>query len=137
MKNPAANAMPSNVRSLCPSLVQVLTNATFDLQRNIICPIPGPGQKLELGAGLHVWRAFFTSIRPGIGRAFLCFDPAVGLMREPGTLIPILKKIANASNERQLDWTDRSMPPGVRVQLKRFLMGLVVTIKIRDPKIKL
>lgn len=104
----------------------------------MICPFPKTAaDRVTLGQGLDVWRAFFSCIRPGINRVFLNFEPGVGMMRESGNLLAVLKKVAGVQDVAQLDWNDRRMPGDIKIRLKRFLMGLIVTMTIRDPKIKL
>lgn len=50
-------------------------------------------EKKHLGVGLEVWRGYFQSVRPGIGRLLINIDISTGLVRQSGSSLDHLTVI--------------------------------------------
>ncbi|KAJ7141526.1 argonaute-like protein, partial [Mycena filopes] len=68
-----------------------------------------------IGAGLVLWRGYFQSIRPAVGRLLINVDISTGVMYKPGPLIRLCLDFFNQSNPRVLAglstrrWRDLSL----------------------------
>ncbi|GAA6043764.1 hypothetical protein JCM8097_006662 [Rhodosporidiobolus ruineniae] len=88
-------------------------------------PPVGPGS-------VEYWRGYYTSLRPGIGRAFINVDLTAAPMFAPGNLAEVILELAKLDVHR-LQLTDLSrMPPQVRLKLGRILKGIRITRTVRD-----
>lgn len=85
-------------------------------------------ETLSLGGGLEVWRGYFQSVRPGIGRMFINVDISTALMFKPGPLISICLEVLGKSDLAALD-PRRNFGERDRLMLQRFLAGARVLIK--------
>jgi len=79
----------------------------------------------ELGGGIVLWRGYFQSIRPGIGRMLVNVDISTGMMYKPGQLIQLCLDFLGQRDPRMLS-PARGMPDRERLRLQRFLSGLKV-----------
>ncbi|KAF9035930.1 argonaute-like protein [Panaeolus papilionaceus] len=89
-----------------------------------------PDGSRNIGKGLALWRGYFQSIRPAVGRMYVNVDIATALMYKPGPLIPVvldyfefrdsdfprLQQLTDPARERQ------------RLLLSRFLMGVRMSL---------
>lgn len=88
----------------------------------------------DIGSGLVLWRGYFQSVRPAIGRMLINIDISTGTMYKPGSLISLclqflrkednnvqaLARIAGAAG-RGVGISDRD-----RLALQRFISGIRV-----------
>lgn len=71
-----------------------------------------------------MWRGYFQSVRPGIGRMFINVDISTGMMYKSGRLIDLALEFFNkGKNPNVLDPT-RGLPPTERLRLSKFIQGL-------------
>jgi eukaryotic translation initiation factor 2C len=86
----------------------------------------------NIGRGLTLWRGYFQSIRPALGRMLTNVDISTGLMYKPGPLIDLCLEFLNSRNPMDLT---RNLAPRARRDLKNFLSGIRVATKdARNPQ---
>ncbi|KZW04251.1 eukaryotic translation initiation factor 2C [Exidia glandulosa HHB12029] len=94
-----------------------------------------PRETKDIGAGIVLWRGYFQSVRPAVGRMLVNIDISTGTMYKPGILYPIAMDIMGFNDPGQLyagKFTDRDA-----VKLSRFLSGvrvLSVLDKTKPPR---
>ncbi|KAF9261759.1 Piwi-domain-containing protein [Marasmius fiardii PR-910] len=92
--------------------------------------------KKDLGEGYQVWRGYFQSARPGIGRLLLNVDTAVALMYAPGPLIGLCLqffRIGGPNPNPNLLSPQHGLTAQRREDLQVFLVGLEVEIAGATP----
>ncbi|KAJ7918211.1 argonaute-like protein [Mycena leptocephala] len=74
-----------------------------------------------IGAGLVLWRGYFQSIRPAVGRMLINIDISTGVMYQPGELIKLCLSFLNVNDPLVLSGRldDRR-----RIRLGRFIAGV-------------
>ncbi|KAJ7932831.1 argonaute-like protein [Mycena leptocephala] len=82
-----------------------------------------PGETRNIGGGLILWRGYFQSIRPAIGRMLINVDISTGVMYQAGPLIDLCLAFVGRNNPGLLT---RQMPDRERVALGRFITGIRV-----------
>ena len=86
------------------------------------------GETRDIGGGIVLWRGYFQSVRPAIGRMLINVDISTGAMYMPGPLIGLALAYLNLpSNGPDALAPRRGLPDMERVRLQRFIMGLKVT----------
>ncbi|KNZ77926.1 Protein argonaute-2 [Termitomyces sp. J132] len=80
----------------------------------------------NIGMGIVLWRGFFQSVRPGIGRMLINVDISTGMMYKPGNLIDLCLDFFEKQNPNLLA-PSAGLPDRERLRLQRFLIGLKVT----------
>ncbi|KAK7695892.1 hypothetical protein QCA50_000531 [Cerrena zonata] len=91
-------------------------------------------EKKEIkNSGLVLWRGYFQSVRPAIGRMLINIDISTGTMYKPGSLISLcLLFLKSANNVQALSRTVGAAGRGVgiserdRLALQRFISGIRV-----------
>ena len=86
-----------------------------------------PSEELDMGQGVVLWRGYFQSIRPAIGRMLINVDTSMGAMYKPGPLIDLaLAFLRRPGNPAVLaptsGFTDRE-----RIRLQGFISGMKIT----------
>ncbi|KAF5387029.1 hypothetical protein D9615_002113 [Tricholomella constricta] len=81
----------------------------------------------DIGKGIELWRGYFQSVRPGIGRMLINVDISTGMMYKPGPLISLCLEFLGQTKPEMLS-PARGMPDRERLRLQRFLSGLRVAI---------
>ena len=82
----------------------------------------------DIGGGIVLWRGYFQSVRPAIGRMLINVDISTGAMFMPGPLIGLaLSHLNLASNRPDALAPRRGLPDRERVRLQRFITGLKIT----------
>ena len=82
----------------------------------------------DIGGGIVLWRGYFQSVRPAIGRMLINVDISTGTMFMPGPLIGLaLAHLNLAPNRADTLAPRRGLPDGERVRLQRFITGLKIT----------
>ncbi|CDO71261.1 hypothetical protein BN946_scf184908.g18 [Trametes cinnabarina] len=82
-------------------------------------------EQRDTGSGVVLWRGYFQSIRPAIGRMLINLDISTGMMYKPG---PLLRTAGE-----HLGFNDMSRlvrEPRERIKLQRFLAGLRIIVEI-------
>ena len=85
----------------------------------------------DIGGGLVLWRGYFQSIRPAVGRMLINVDISTGVMYKKGPLLELCKEFIERSDPNALA-PRRGFPDRERVKLQRFLTGIRIWTK--NPK---
>jgi len=80
----------------------------------------------DIGSGIVLWRGYFQSVRPAIGRMLINVDISTGAMFMPGPLIGLALAHLNLNRPDALA-PRRGLPDRERVRLQRFITGLRIT----------
>ncbi|KAJ7172992.1 argonaute-like protein [Mycena crocata] len=86
-----------------------------------------PQNSRNIGAGLVLWRGYFQSIRPAIGKMLINVDISTGVMYQPGALIDLCRSYLDLRDPLMLS---QQMPDRIRLRLQRFLVG--IRVETRD-----
>jgi len=81
--------------------------------------------KRPLRGGLELWRGYFQSIRPSMGKMIVNLDISTGLMYKPGPLINLCLDFFGKNDPNILS-PKRGLPDRERLRLQRFLSNLRV-----------
>lgn len=81
-----------------------------------------------VGQGIELWRGYFQSIRPTIGRVILNVDIATGLCYLRGPLINLALEFFQKTDPNVLA-PSRGLPDAQRLRLQRFISGIRVRVK--------
>ncbi|KAF8627134.1 hypothetical protein AX17_006353 [Amanita inopinata Kibby_2008] len=91
-------------------------------------------QRRQVGGGLELWRGFFQSIRPAIGKLVLNVDISTGMMFKPGPLIGLcLEFLGRTNTDPKVLSPSSGMPDRERVRLKKFIAGIKVQVRGNKP----
>ncbi|KAF7342176.1 Protein argonaute-2 [Mycena venus] len=87
-----------------------------------------------IGAGLVLWRGYFQSIRPAVGKMLINVDISTGVMYQPGPLIKLCLSFLQENLSNPLILT-RDLDDRRRIKLARFIAGIRVRTRdaTRDP----
>ncbi|KAJ7061541.1 argonaute-like protein [Mycena amicta] len=85
-----------------------------------------PDGARPIGRGLVLWRGYFQSLRPTLGRMLVNVDISTGVMYKDGPLIDVCLQYLELSNTSQLS---ARMPNPIRIKLQRFLVGLRIEVQ--------
>jgi len=80
----------------------------------------------DIGSGIVLWRGYFQSVRPAIGRMLINVDISTGAMYMPGPLIGLALAHLNLNRPDMLA-PRRGLPDRERVRLQRFITGVKIT----------
>lgn len=81
----------------------------------------------NIGGGIVLWRGYFQSVRPAIGRMVINIDISTGMMYKPGPLIDMALEFFNRNrNEPNILSPAGGLPDRERLRLQRFLVGVRV-----------
>ena len=93
-------------------------------------------EKRDIGGGIELWRGYFQSVRPSLGRLLVNVDIATGMMYKEGPLLNLCMDFLrdSESNTRlQSNSPNALTPPGFpeseRIRLQRFINGMRVIIE--------
>ncbi|TFK69591.1 Piwi-domain-containing protein [Pluteus cervinus] len=79
----------------------------------------------RIGGGIELWRGYFQSIRPTIGRMIINIDIATGTMYKPGTLISLALDFLGRPNDNPNTLSPKGgLRDQTRLLISRFLSGL-------------
>ncbi|ESK88716.1 argonaute-like protein [Moniliophthora roreri MCA 2997] len=87
--------------------------------------------KASLGPGYEVWRGYFQSIRPGIGRMYLNVDTSAAVVYTPGPLISLCLQFLGTRDPNSL--TIEGITRTGWIRLQEFLRGVKVAITPATP----
>src|ERR1700723_1192633 len=85
----------------------------------------------DIGGGLVLWRGYFQSIRPAIGRMLINVDISTGVMYKPGNLLDICMEFIGRTDPNALA-PRKGFPDRERIRLQRFVAGIRVNTKNPD-----
>jgi eukaryotic translation initiation factor 2C len=79
----------------------------------------------NIGSGLQLWRGYFQSVRPAVGRMLINIDISTGIMYKPGPLLDLCLEYLDKPHPNAL--TPRlGFPDRERLRLQRFISGIRV-----------
>jgi eukaryotic translation initiation factor 2C len=76
---------------------------------------------------MELWRGYFQSVRPAIGRLLINIDTATGVMYKPGRLIDLALEFINRSGRPNALAPRHGLPERERMRLQHFLSGIKIT----------
>ena len=80
----------------------------------------------DIGGGIVLWRGYFQSVRPAIGRMLINVDISTGAMYMSGPLIGLALAHLNLDRPDMLA-PRRGFPDKERVRFERFITGVKIT----------
>ncbi|KAH9951622.1 argonaute-like protein [Amylocystis lapponica] len=80
----------------------------------------------DIGSGIELWRGYFQSVRPAVGKMLINVDISTGTMYKPGPLIGLCLEFLGQRDPHVLAPT-RGFPDRERTRLQRFISGIRVT----------
>ena len=89
----------------------------------------------DIGSGIVLWRGYFQSVRPSIGKMLINVDISTGTMYKPGSLIMLCLDFLGrpSSSNPNLLAPKKGFPDRERIRLQRFLRGIrIVTIHVDE-----
>lgn len=92
-------------------------------------------EQKDIGNGVILWRGYFQSVRPAIGKMLINIDISTGAMYKPGSLLDLcLDFFGKGSNPRLLA-PNAGFPERERLRLERFVSGLrIITTSTNAPR---
>ncbi|KAF8266852.1 argonaute-like protein [Lactarius quietus] len=90
----------------------------------------------DIGGGIVLWRGYFQSVRPAIGRMVINIDISTGAMYMPGALIDLALAVLGRQGNPNALAPRQGLPDRERIRLQRFITpGLKITTSYdqRDP----
>jgi eukaryotic translation initiation factor 2C len=78
----------------------------------------------DIGGGLVLWRGYFQSVRPAIGRLLVNVDISTGTMYKPGPLLDLCLDFLGRPGQHNILSPRRGMPDRERIRLQRFVSGV-------------
>ena len=80
----------------------------------------------DIGSGIVLWRGYFQSVRPGIGKMLINVDISTGTMYKPGSLIMLCLDFLGRANQNNPNMLapKKGFPDRERIRLQRFLQGI-------------
>ncbi|KAH8830505.1 argonaute-like protein [Flagelloscypha sp. PMI_526] len=89
----------------------------------------------DIGMGIVLWRGYFQSVRPAIGKMLINVDISTGAMYKPGPLISLcLDYLGKPGQNPNLLAPRAGLPDRQRLQLMRFISGIKVLIPNAEGK---
>ncbi|KAI0638149.1 argonaute-like protein [Trametes polyzona] len=82
-------------------------------------------EQKDIGNGIVLWRGYFQSIRPAIGRMLINVDISTGAMYKPGPLLNVAMEFLGLDHPSRYNNDMRT-----RVKLQRFLSGVRIVVEI-------
>ncbi|KAF9464018.1 argonaute-like protein [Collybia nuda] len=83
----------------------------------------------NIGSGLVLWRGYFQSVRPTLGRMLINVDITTGLMYKPGNLMSLCLEFLGRPPTNYNDLAYNRIPNDQRRRLQDFIARLRVDIK--------
>ena len=84
----------------------------------------------DIGQGIVLWRGYFQSVRPAIGRMLINVDITTGLMYKPGSMIDIALDFLGCRPRNPNFLAPKGgLPERERLRLQRFLSGVRVVVR--------
>ena len=90
-----------------------------------------PQEVKDIGLGIVLWRGYFQSIRPAVGKMLVNIDISTGMMYKPGPLINLCLDFFSKSNGNpNILAPSQGLPERERQKLQRFLLGVKVVTNL-------
>ncbi len=87
-------------------------------------------ERKDIGGGIVLWRGYFQSVRPAIGRMLVNVDITTGSMYKPGSMLDVALDFLGRQRDPNLLTPSRGFPDRERLRLQRFLSGVRVLVQI-------
>ncbi|KAI0796707.1 argonaute-like protein [Abortiporus biennis] len=88
----------------------------------------------DIGSGLVLWRGYFQSVRPTIGKMLINIDISTGTMYKPGPLINLCLDFFNRPpSDAPALAPSRGFDNEKRLRLQRFISGMRVVTTLANP----
>lgn len=87
----------------------------------------------DIGGGIVLWRGYFQSVRPAIGKMLINVDISTGAMYKDGPLLHVCLDFFGTRDPGFLAPSKR-MRESDRIRLQRFVMGMRVTTRTTGQK---
>lgn len=78
----------------------------------------------DIGGGLILWRGYFQSVRPAIGRLLVNVDISTGTMYKQGPLLDLCLNFLGKPGQYNILSPRKGMPDRERIRLQRFITGI-------------
>ena len=104
----------------------------YPSNRNSFFPHQDPR---PIGAGIELWRGYFQSVRPAIGRMLINVDISTGVMYRSGRLIDLALDFLGRSGSPNALSSQHGLPDRERLRLQQFISGIKITTPhlVRNP----
>ena len=87
-----------------------------------------PQETRDIGNGIVLWRGYFQSVRPAVGKMLINIDISTGMMYKPGSLIDLCLDFFGRSGQSPTILSARThLPERERQRLQRFITGVKIT----------
>ncbi|TFK75842.1 argonaute-like protein [Pluteus cervinus] len=83
------------------------------------------------GTGLELWRGYFQSVRPSIGKMLINIDISTATMYRPGPLLELCREFLGIGDPAALS-PNNGLSDRERLRLQRFLLGIRVWTSPED-----
>ena len=101
---------------------------SIDYPSNKKCFFPGRDSGIRpIGAGIELWRGYFQSVRPAIGRMLINVDISTGVMYRSGRLIDLALEFLGRSGSPNALSPQHGLPNRERLRLQQFISGIKIT----------
>ena len=112
------------------------------MEPKLICPFNARSfftelETSDIGGGIVLWRGYFQSVRPAVGRIMINFDMSTGAMYMPRPLIDLALAVLDRPGNLNALAPRQGLPDMERIRLQRFITpGLKITTSYdqRDPR---
>ncbi|CCA66578.1 related to argonaute-like protein-Laccaria bicolor [Serendipita indica DSM 11827] len=84
----------------------------------------------DIGQGMVLWRGYFQSVRPAVGRMLINIDISTGVMYKSGSLIDLCLDFFGKPGNPAILAPSRGLPERERQRLSRFLVGVRVVTRV-------
>ncbi|THH15210.1 hypothetical protein EW146_g5232 [Bondarzewia mesenterica] len=81
-------------------------------------------ETLDIGLGIVLWRGYFQSVRPAVGRMLINVDISTGAMYKSGNLLGLAMEFLRRRDEPGV--LNSKMDPRERIRLQRFFTGVKI-----------
>ncbi|VDC01533.1 unnamed protein product [Peniophora sp. CBMAI 1063] len=93
-----------------------------------------PDERRDIGAGITLWRGYFQSIRPGIGRMYTNVDISTGAMYKEGPLLTLcLEVLGRGMQNVNVLSPSHGLPDRERLRVQRFIQNVKIITKHGKP----
>lgn len=90
----------------------------------------------DIGMGIVLWRGYFQSVRPAIGRLLVNVDISTGTMYKPGPLLNLCLEYLGKQGQPHVLSPQRGMPDRERIKLQRFISGIRIVTTYTGPRVR-
>ncbi|KAI1795193.1 argonaute-like protein [Ganoderma leucocontextum] len=90
-----------------------------------------PRETAAIGGGIVLWRGYFQSVRPAIGRMLINVDISTAAMYKPGRAIDVALELLGMTQRGPLVMSPKhGFPERELIKLQRFLSGVRINVDI-------